>query len=177
MGALLSPLSEKTRPSIPGSIFARAVRPGGPDPQPLSRKMPTWKQKYLLSIFRKSTICEKKTACRVKTCPLKNILRTGTFLIRGDCLLTLPITKEWFDKILAGKKKEEYRVISPYYDSRLSRFLGDEIEIILRNGYRSTSPAVLVTVKVLIGLGRPEWGAEESELYYVLEIIKVTRIR
>jgi hypothetical protein len=89
----------------------------------------------------------------------------------------LPITKEWFNKIATGEKKEEYRVISPYYNSRLSRFLGEHTDIILRNGYMPTSPAILVTVNVLIGSGRPEWGAEESELYYVLEIIKVIRIR
>ncbi len=92
-------------------------------------------------------------------------------------MLTLPIKKEWFDKILFGEKQEEYRAMTPYYASRLSRFLGEDLTLILRNGYNSSSPALLITAKVLIGLGRPEWGAEELELYYVLEILKVTRIK
>ena len=34
-------------------------------------------------------------------------------------MLILPIKKKWFDMILSGEKKEEYREIKPYYDSRL----------------------------------------------------------
>ena len=30
-------------------------------------------------------------------------------------MLTLPIKKKWFDMILSGEKKEEYREIKPYY--------------------------------------------------------------
>lgn len=33
-------------------------------------------------------------------------------------MLTLPIKKKWFDLILSGEKREEYRKISPYYASR-----------------------------------------------------------
>ena len=29
-------------------------------------------------------------------------------------MLTLPIKKKWFDMILSGEKKEEYREIKPY---------------------------------------------------------------
>ena len=30
-------------------------------------------------------------------------------------MLTLPIKKKWFDMILSGEKKEEYREIKPYW--------------------------------------------------------------
>lgn len=33
-------------------------------------------------------------------------------------MLILSIKKKWFDMILSGKKKEEYREIKPYYKSR-----------------------------------------------------------
>ena len=33
-------------------------------------------------------------------------------------MLTLPIKKKWFDMILSGEKKEEYREKKPYYTSR-----------------------------------------------------------
>lgn len=29
-------------------------------------------------------------------------------------MLTLPIKKKWFDMIISGEKKEEYREITPY---------------------------------------------------------------
>lgn len=34
-------------------------------------------------------------------------------------VLTLSVKKEWFDKIVSGEKKEEYREIKPYWASRL----------------------------------------------------------
>ncbi len=34
-------------------------------------------------------------------------------------VLTLTISKEWFDMIVADEKPEEYRVIKPYWASRL----------------------------------------------------------
>ena len=34
-------------------------------------------------------------------------------------VLTLSVKKEWFDKILSGEKKEEYREIKPYWVARL----------------------------------------------------------
>lgn len=33
-------------------------------------------------------------------------------------MLTLPIKKKWFDMILSGEKKEEYRKIKPYWTKR-----------------------------------------------------------
>lgn len=34
-------------------------------------------------------------------------------------VLTLSVKKEWFDKIVSGEKKEEYRAIKPYWVARL----------------------------------------------------------
>ena len=45
-------------------------------------------------------------------------------------MLTLPIKKKWFDMILYGKKKEEYREIKPYYNSRFAKALGISQDII-----------------------------------------------
>ena len=36
----------------------------------------------------------------------------------GGRVITLQIKREWFDMILSGEKKEEYREIKPYYKSR-----------------------------------------------------------
>ena len=45
--------------------------------------------------------------------------------------------------------------------------------IILRNGYSRKSPFVYAKVKIRVGKGRPEWGAEPDVDYYVLEILDV----
>lgn len=39
-------------------------------------------------------------------------------------MLTLPIKKKWFDLILSGEKKEEYREIKDYYTIRFFNALG-----------------------------------------------------
>lgn len=39
-------------------------------------------------------------------------------------MLTLPIKKKWFDMIVSGEKREEYREIKPYYDSRFMNAFG-----------------------------------------------------
>ena len=90
-------------------------------------------------------------------------------------MLTLPIKKKWFDMIKSGEKKEEYREIKPYYDSRLLGYYNTYLEplIIFRNGYSSDSPKIRCRIKVETGYGKPEWGAEPNKLYYVLKILSV----
>ena len=39
-------------------------------------------------------------------------------------MLTLTIKRKWFNMILSGEKKEEYRDIKDYYKSRFSKVLG-----------------------------------------------------
>lgn len=64
-------------------------------------------------------------------------------------MLTLPIKKKWFDLIVSGEKKVEYRKRSWYYTRRLQNLLGNsglELKIRLRNGYRSDSPSIIIVV-------------------------------
>ena len=104
-------------------------------------------------------------------------------------MLVLPIKKKWFDMIKSGEKKEEYREIKPYYDTRIGKALcgwafrqchkdfiercmkEKMVEVLFRNGYSVTSPEIWATCKVRIGPGKEEWGAEPGKEYYILEII------
>ena len=94
-------------------------------------------------------------------------------------MLTLPIKKKWFDMILSGEKKEEYREVKPYYITRFRNVWGypepwKEIHTIrFRNGYSKNSPSFLADVSLGIGTGKPEWGAEPNKKYYVLKIQEV----
>lgn len=98
--------------------------------------------------------------------------------------LTLTIAEPWFSMIRDGKKKEEYREIKPYYESRfyeniMSLSESGELEfgrdfkrfaiLVLRNGYRADSPTIMLKKpKIRIGTGRPEWGAEPGKNYFVI---------
>lgn len=101
-------------------------------------------------------------------------------------MLTLPIKKKWFDMILSGEKKEEYRDMSPYYNSRFSKYFyltrgiggnivisSEEFKVQFRNGYRKDSPSFVAYVRPHIGFGKVEWGAEPDVQYYVLEIKRI----
>lgn len=92
-------------------------------------------------------------------------------------MLTLPIKKKWFDMILSGEKKEEYREIKRYYTIRFGIFnnLPDDGSncIMFRNGYGSDSPSLIAECSLHIGTGRIEWGAESGKIYYVLSINRI----
>ena len=97
-------------------------------------------------------------------------------------MLILPIKKKWFDMILFGKKREEYREIKPYYRSRLRNegFLDQyglptlyQGQVLFRNGYTGNSPSFEALCSLDIKTGKPEWGAEPGKEYYVLKILEV----
>lgn len=100
-------------------------------------------------------------------------------------MLTLPIKKKWFDMIKSGEKKEEYREIKPYYESRFFNSKKDEngeytfqrnMWVIFRNGYSKNSPSIKCYVSIVKNYGNPEWGAEKDRLYYALKILSVEKV-
>ena len=89
-------------------------------------------------------------------------------------MLTLPIKKKWFDMILSGEKKEEYRDIKPYYCSRFKERFNQEFQYIkFRNGYSKESRTIQCKVSIKKGVGRVEWGASIGTLYYVITIVDI----
>ena len=98
-------------------------------------------------------------------------------------MLTLPIKKKWFDMILSGEKKEEYRDMTPYYTTRFEKiFLDVENEevknnfVIFRNGYRKDSPKIKCLCSFEVDYGKSKWGGNPHELCYVLKILSVEEI-
>ena len=98
--------------------------------------------------------------------------------------MVLPIKKKWYDMILSGEKKEEYRDLKPYYRTRLYHegFLDQyglptlyEGTVLFRNGYSKNSPSFTALCCVDIRTGRQEWGAVEGKEYYVLRILYIFR--
>jgi len=59
-------------------------------------------------------------------------------------VLHLSIMRRWFDEILSGQKKVEYREATPYWTNRLEGKHFDEVKF--RNGYRKDSPTMRVKI-------------------------------
>jgi len=101
---------------------------------------------------------------------------------RNTKMLILPIKKKWFDMILSGEKKEEYRDIKPYYETRFrNAWKGSLIggnanrEIMFRNGYSRKSPSFIAICTLSVGVGKVEWGAERDRKYFVLTIHEIVK--
>lgn len=98
-------------------------------------------------------------------------------------MLTLPIKKKWFDMILSGEKKEEYRTRNDYYYTRFKKIVdkieqGEKQYILLRNGYSKNSPTIKIEVEnILIGGGKEEWGYVGPEICFVLKILSVEEVK
>lgn len=117
-------------------------------------------------------------------------------------VLHLTLKKKWFDMILSGEKKEEYREIKEYWLKRLCFDIQAEypydIETILlslsevnkrndlsfkfknyshvmfKNGYDRTSPYMLIELnKISIGLAKPEWSENAKGYFFVLDLGKI----
>lgn len=94
--------------------------------------------------------------------------------------LHLNLKKKWFDMVLSGEKKEEYREIRGYW-SRIFHGTGIKIKgnnyhptdviIVFSNGYSKNRPQMRYFCDGLkVGFGKPEWGAKKDIQYYVLQI-------
>lgn len=108
-------------------------------------------------------------------------------------MLIIPIKKKWYDMILSGNKKEEYREIKPYYTSRIKneidfiKFLdydsmievleigGIGIKVMFRNGYSKNSPSFIARCTLSVGTGKEEWGAEKSRQYFILTVQEILK--
>ena len=101
--------------------------------------------------------------------------------------LNLTLKKKWFDMILSGEKKEEYRDIKPYWEHRLLNFdldknrpfvfCDNEIPydvIEFRNGYGKNVPTMIVKYEgVTIGNTRDGWADNYQTGVFVLKLGKI----
>lgn len=93
-------------------------------------------------------------------------------------ILHLNLKRKWFDMILSGDKKEEYREIKPYWNRIFQNgkikikgryYHPSDVIISFANGYKEDRPQFFIECKNLVVRGgKWYWGAEENEQYYVL---------
>lgn len=98
-------------------------------------------------------------------------------------ILHLTLKKKWFDMILSGEKKEEYRAIKKYWQRRFCSTIDytytqfKEFDIIrFTNGYGKDKPTFDIELKeIVVDFGIEEWGGEYNEYYYVLKLGEVVK--
>jgi len=81
-------------------------------------------------------------------------------------ILHLNLYRKWFDQILNGEKKEEYRDITPYWTKRLFDRDGNQRKydfIIFRNGYSKN--ALEMKIEFL--------GVEKKDKKFVIKLGKI----
>lgn len=112
--------------------------------------------------------------------------------IKHQRVLFLPIKKKWFDMILSGEKKTEYREINKHWASRL---LANEIKGDVRslkpkdmifksydvvcfiNGYKKAAPRIYAKLEGIgSGRGKKSWGAPNKSIFkiHIGDIFHVT---
>jgi hypothetical protein len=84
-------------------------------------------------------------------------------------ILHLTLKKKWFDMILSGEKKEEYREIKVFWEKRLKCDDLNEYDFItFTNGYQPTSPRFTIECKgIKIGKGVKDWGGTEKDVFII----------
>ena len=60
-------------------------------------------------------------------------------------VITTTLEREWFAKIVAGRKRVEYREIKPYWTKRLRR-VKTPFKLVLRNGMNPPIPVLTVRI-------------------------------
>lgn len=105
-------------------------------------------------------------------------------------VLHLNLKLKWFDLILSGEKKEEYREMSVYWQ-RIFLTLKDGIKIKIKhkcynpadviicfsNGYSIDRKQFYIECQdLIIGNGKPEWGAEKGKQYFTLKLGNITEV-
>lgn len=93
-------------------------------------------------------------------------------------VLNLTISRRWFDMIVSGEKREEYRSMNNAQVRNARermQYCPCSYPMVLRNGYRMDSPAVAVRITHIGVWNRasfPEWGEPDS-LHYTISFDKI----
>lgn len=96
--------------------------------------------------------------------------------------LHLTLKKKWFDMILSGEKKEEYRELKDYWINRFYKnngnkkgphFIEHYDQIIFKNGYSKNCPEMLIEcLGIDIGETKIEWSGI-SQPAFVIKLGKI----
>lgn len=85
-------------------------------------------------------------------------------------ILHLILKKKWFQMILSGEKREEYREVKPYWEKRLDNGVVYDI-IEFRNGYAKNAPTIVIhCLGIYTGLAKPEWSDNWKGNVFIIKL-------
>lgn len=101
-------------------------------------------------------------------------------------ILNMTLKRKWYDMILSGQKKEEYREIKPYWLKRFKYFknyddMCEELNyeythILFRNGYSKKAPSFLIElINIDFGNAIPEWSDNWPGDVFVIKLGKIIK--
>lgn len=111
-------------------------------------------------------------------------------------MLVLPMKKKWFDMILSGEKKEEYREFKPYWNSRVDNWqianreihntvflevdFNSPLPILFVNGYGTKAPRFIgwcngYSIRSTVMHKELGEGAYEGVGHYAFNILRIER--
>lgn len=83
-------------------------------------------------------------------------------------VLHLTLEREWFDEIVRGTKRKEYREYKPYWKTRLE---GRNYKVVkFRNGYARNAPEMLVEFRGVTRNGKSRNADYVIKLGRILEL-------
>ena len=85
--------------------------------------------------------------------------------------LHLNLHKKWFDMILSGVKKEEYREMKPYFNLKFLASGKKYDTITFSNGYAKNRRQFVIELQAIQnGLGIENWGAPLGVRVWILKL-------
>jgi hypothetical protein len=101
-------------------------------------------------------------------------------------ILNLTLKKKWFEMILSGEKREEYREVKNYWMKRLAGVdgcgtsynftilcnIGNKCKefdyVVFKNGYQKNAPTIKVECKgIVVDEGKRKWGAPNHRVFVI----------
>ena len=89
-----------------------------------------------------------------------------SYIVEGLNVLHLVLTRQWYDMIDSGEKKEEYRGKTSYWCKRLCTAKDKPNAVTFHRAYTSTTQTYLIE-DITSGRGRLEWGASGKETFII----------
>jgi hypothetical protein len=92
---------------------------------------------------------------------------------KRKAVLHLTLKRKWFDLVLSGEKKEEYREVKPHWMTRFGypHPIVKWDQVLFRNGYAKNAPEIMIELKdIKTGLGDQDWGADWLNDEYILKL-------
>lgn len=92
--------------------------------------------------------------------------------------LKLTLKFKWYDLINSGMKLEEYRDVTPYYHSRIDKYIdaikhGETVYVTFYKAYDTNRPQMTFKIESIeIREGNPAWGAVPGIEYYCIRLGK-----